>query len=122
MAPWAAGVRERRRTYEGCRDLHQTRSVLAAVSGGGRALREREPPSFGPMQEDIRICFETPEDGQEPRGNRASEAAYIASQHYLFLRCKMAGFGDEVKKGEGNFGDHRDFIGPTLEYGSSASI
>src|SRR5262249_11626667 len=77
MAPWAAGVRERRRTYEGCRDLHQTRSVLAAVSGGGRALREREPPSFGPMEEDIRICFETPEDGQEPRGNRASEGPIL---------------------------------------------
>src|SRR5438034_10955771 len=72
MAPWAACLRERRRTYEGCRDLHQTRSVLAAVSGGGRGLREREPPSLGPMQEDLRICFETPEDGQEPRGNQRS--------------------------------------------------
>src|SRR5262249_15130578 len=120
MAPWAAGVRERRRTYEGCRDLHQTRSVLAAVSGGGGAL-QRGPPSFGPLPEDLRICFETPEDGQEPRGNRASEAAYIASQHYL-VRCNMAGLRDGVKKRAGNFADHRDFIGPTLEYGSSASI
>src|SRR5262245_59038878 len=72
MAPWAACLRERRRTYEGCRDSHQTRSVLVGVSAGG-GLREREPLSFGPMQEDLRICFETPEDGQEPRGNHASE-------------------------------------------------
>src|SRR5438445_7474087 len=77
MAPWAACLRERRRTYEGCRDLHQTRSVLAAVSGGGRGLREREPPSFGPMQEDLRTCFETSEDGQEPRGNHASGAPIL---------------------------------------------
>src|SRR6266540_3806535 len=59
MAHWAACLRERRRTYEGYRDLHQTRSVLVAVSGGKWGLREREPPSFGPMQEDPRICFET---------------------------------------------------------------
>src|SRR6266550_5282810 len=74
MAPWLACVREHRRSYEGCRDLHQTQLVLAAVSGGGRGLREREPPSFGPMQADLRTYFEMPEDGQEPRGNHASEA------------------------------------------------
>src|SRR5262249_11844300 len=82
-----AGVRERRRTYEGCRDLHQTRSVLAAVSGGGWALRDHEPPSFGPMQEDPRICFERPEDGQEPRGIRASGAhLYCTAQHHCALQ------------------------------------
>src|SRR6266576_3182752 len=74
MAPWLACVQEHRRTYEGCRDLHQTQLVLAAVSGGGRGLREREPPSFGSMQADLRTYFEMPEDGQEPRGNHASEA------------------------------------------------
>src|SRR2546430_13758278 len=89
MARWVAAVRERRRTYEGCRDLHQTRSVLAAVSGGRPALREREPPSFGPMQEDLRICFETPEGGQEHRGKGASGDTYIASQH-IIVRCNMA--------------------------------
>src|SRR2546428_10046535 len=102
MAPWAACLRERRRTYEGCRDLHQTRSVLAAVSGGGRGLREREPPSLGPMQEDLRICFETPEDGQEPRGNHASEAPHIASQN-IVVRCNMAHPTNGVKNRTGNF-------------------
>src|ERR1700756_5593019 len=101
MAHWAACVRERRRTYEDCRDLHQTRSVLAAVSGGGRGLREREPPSFGPMQEDLRTCFETPEDGQGPRGNHASGAPHIASQHIL-VRCNMATPRHEVKNQAGN--------------------
>jgi|SRR2546430_10789881 hypothetical protein len=110
MARWVAAVRERRRTYEGCRDLHQTRSVLAAVSGGRPALREREPPSFGPMQEDLRICFETPEGGQEPRGKGASGDTYIASQH-IIVRCNMATFRDGVKNRAGNFADHqRDFI------------
>src|SRR6266536_1115739 len=102
MAPWTADVQERRRTYEGCRDLHQTRSVLAALSGGGRALREREPPFFGPMQEDLRICFETPEDGQEPRGGRAWGADPYCSAEYL-VRCNMASLRDGVKKRTGNF-------------------
>src|SRR6266568_1585431 len=102
MARWAACVRERRRTYEGCRDLHQTRSVLAAVSGGWRGLREREPPSFGPMQEDLRICFETPGGEQEPRGNHASEALHIASQN-IVVRCNMARPRYEVKNRAGNF-------------------
>ena len=95
MAPLATGVRERRRTSEGCRDLHQTRSVLAAVSGG-RALRDHEPLSFGPMQEDPRICFETLEDGQEPRGNRASgihlyciARYHCALQHGEPQRCSQ---------------------------------
>jgi hypothetical protein len=30
--------------------LHQTRSVLAAASGGGLGRHERVPPSFGPQQ------------------------------------------------------------------------
>src|SRR6478752_4706353 len=80
MAPWAAGIRERRRTCEGCRDLHQTRSVLAAVSGDGRALRE--PPSFGPMQEDLRIYFERLEGVQEPCGNRASNGTLYCNATY----------------------------------------
>src|SRR6516162_7416347 len=86
MAPWAAGVRERRQTYEGCQDLHQTPSVLAAASGGGRVLRDRAPPSFGPRQEGLRICFETPEDGQELRENPASAAYPIAAQHVIVRR------------------------------------
>src|SRR4029453_17864945 len=109
MAPWAACLRERKRTYEGCRDLHQTRSVLAAVSGGGWRLRERELPSFGPMQEDLRICFETPEDGQEPRGNHASEAPHIASQN-IVVRCNMARPRDGVKNRAGNFRRWRRFM------------
>src|SRR6516225_1804444 len=71
MARLVASVQERTRTYEGCRDSHQIRSVPVAVSGR-QAPREREPPSFGPMQEGLRICFETLEDGEEPGGNRAS--------------------------------------------------
>src|SRR6516164_11548376 len=97
MAPRAAGVRERRRTYEGCRDLCQTRSVLAAVPGGGLALREREPLSFEPMREDLRICFERPEDGQEPRVNRAWDAPHIAAQH-IVVHCSMASLRDGVKE------------------------
>jgi len=80
------------------------------VSGGRPALREREPPSFGPMQEDLRICFETPEGGQEHRGKGASGDTYIASQH-IIVRCNMATFRDGVKNRAGNFADHqRDFI------------
>jgi hypothetical protein len=82
--------------------LHQTRSVLAAVSGGWRGLREREPPSFGPMQEDLRICFETPEDGQAPRGNHASKAPHTASQNN-FVRRNIAPPRDGVKNRAGNF-------------------
>src|SRR5205823_14825824 len=96
MARWAACLREHRRTCEGCRDLHQTRSVLAAVSGRDRGLGEREPPSFGPMQEDPRICFETFEDGQEPRGNHAWETTLVASQN-IVVRCNIARPRDGVK-------------------------
>src|SRR6516162_9907807 len=80
MAPLVANVRERRRTYEGRRDLHRTRLVLAAVSGGP-ALRGRGPPSFGPIQEDLRICFETTEDGKESRVDRASGTDRIAAHN-----------------------------------------
>src|SRR5262249_2976430 len=72
MARLVASVRERTRTYEGCRDLYQTQSVPVAVSGCRQAPREREPPSFGPLQEGLRICFETLENREEPGGNRAS--------------------------------------------------
>src|SRR5262249_33843583 len=96
MAHWAACLRGRRRTYEGSRDLHQTRSVLAAVPGGRWGLRQREPPSFGPMQEDLRICFETPGDWQEPRGKHASGALHIASQN-IIVRCNIARPRNEVK-------------------------
>src|SRR5437899_2242684 len=96
MARWAAGLRGRRRTCEGCRDLHQTRSVLAAVSGRGRGLREREPPSFGPMQEGARICFEMVRYGQKTRGDPASEALLIALQH-IVVQCNMVSPGDGVK-------------------------
>src|SRR6516164_8648389 len=82
MAPWAAGLWERRRTYGGCRDLHQNRSVLAAVSGGGRAPHQQEPPSFGPRLEDLRICFEI-------RESRASAPLHIASQN-IIVHCNMA--------------------------------
>src|SRR4029450_1948958 len=102
MAPWAVCLRERRRTYEGCRDLHQTRSVLAAVSGGWRGLREPEPPSFGPMQEELRICFATAGDGQEPRGNHALKTPHIASQN-IVVRCNIACPRDGVKNRAGNF-------------------
>src|SRR6266550_9379008 len=101
MAPWAVCVRERRRTYEGCRDLHQTRSVLAAVSGGGRGLREREPPSFGPMQADLRICFEMLEDGQEPHGNHASEAPMLHRKISLCVATSRP--SDGVKHRAGKF-------------------
>src|SRR6478735_2670840 len=96
MARWAAGFRERRRTCEGCRDLHQTRSVLAAVSGRGRGLGEREPPSFGPMQEGARICFEMVGYGQKTPGTPASEALLIALQH-IVVQCNMVPPRDGVK-------------------------
>src|SRR5262249_14987136 len=111
MPPGAAGLQERRRTYEGCRDLHQTRSVLAAVSGVGRAPRERVPPSFGPLQEGLRIWFETPEEGQEPRGNRASGARPCC------LLC-TATYEREKRSQEPSreFRDHqRDFIAADVE-------
>src|SRR5207253_3011328 len=103
MASWAACVRERRRTYEGCRDLHQTRSVLAAVSGGGRALRERDPPSFGPTQVDLRICFEILEDGQDPQGNRASGALqYCSAEYHCALQHgQPGGWSQEPSTGSG---------------------
>src|SRR5215468_11292790 len=94
MAPGAACVRERRRTYAGCRDLHQTPPVLAAVSGGRQALRERDPPSFGPRQEDLRICFETPEYGQEPHGHASEAPCCIAN---IIVRCNMAAARHLVK-------------------------
>src|SRR5262249_33723772 len=87
MAPWAEGVRERGRTYEGCRDLHQTRLVLAAAWLGGGALRERERPSFELMPEGLRISFETNEDGEELLESCALHA-HIASQH-IFVHCNM---------------------------------
>src|SRR5215831_16477731 len=99
MAPRAACVRERRRTYAGCRDLHQTPPVLAAVSGGRQALRERDPPSFGPRQEDLRICFETPEYGQEPQGHASEAPCCIA---IIIVRCNMAAARHGVKNLAGN--------------------
>src|SRR6516164_4513832 len=96
MAPWAASARERRRTCEDCRDLHQTQSVLVAGWGVGRALRGREPPSFEPMQEDLRICFETPEDGKESRVDRAPGTAPIAA-HNNIVRRTIASLGNRVK-------------------------
>src|SRR6516165_10667049 len=95
MAPWAAGLWERRRTCEGCRDLHQNRSVLAAVSGGGRAPHQQEPPSFGPRLEDLRICFEI-------RESRASAPLHIASQN-MIVHCNMATLAYRVKNRTRNF-------------------
>jgi hypothetical protein len=54
------------------------------------------------MQEDLRICFEAPEDEQEPGGNRASADTYTASQH-IVVRRSMAGLRDGVKDRAGNF-------------------
>src|SRR5262245_40325919 len=101
MAPWVACVRERRRTYEGCRDLHQIRLVLAAVWGGARALHASEQPFFVPMQEGLRICVETPEDGQELPGTCASAAPYIASQN-IIVRRNMVSLRNGVKNRVGN--------------------
>src|SRR5438034_315278 len=84
MVPSAACVWERKRTYGVCRDLHQTQSVLAAVSGRG-ALRESDLPSLELTQEDLRICFEATEDGQGPRGNRASDFIHVATQTSLCI-------------------------------------
>ena len=97
MARWVTSVRERRRTYEGCWDLHQTRSFLAAVSGGGRTLREREPPSSEPMQEDLRICFERLEDGQESCGDLAREHTQTIATHHVIVRCTMRNLRERVK-------------------------
>src|SRR5262249_42633788 len=96
MPPGAAGLQERRRTYEGCRDLHQSRSVLAAVPGGGRAPRERVPPSLGPLQEGLRICFETPEGRQAPGGNRAS-GAHLYRIANVIVHRNMASLRNGVK-------------------------
>ena len=60
------------------------------MSGGGRGLREREPPSFGPMQADLRICFEMLEDGQEPHGNHASEALILHRKISLCVATSRA--------------------------------
>src|SRR5262249_36516786 len=95
--------------YEGCRDLHQTRPVLATVSGGGRALREQEPPSFGPMQEGIRICFETPEDGQDPRGNHASGAPILQCEKKSLCDATWRPLGMESRTRAGFANHRRDF-------------
>ena len=119
MARLGASVRERKRTYEGCLDLHQTQSVLAAVSGR-QALGET--PSFGPMQEDLRICFEAPEDGQEAGGNRASEDTHIATQHVI-VRCSMTALRDRVKDRAGNFADHQAALSrPVSERGHTPGL
>src|SRR5262249_61339066 len=73
--------RERRRQHGGGGVWPQPPPVLAAVSGGRQALRERDPPSFGPRQEDLRICFETPEYGQEPHGHASEAPCCIAKYH-----------------------------------------
>jgi hypothetical protein len=76
---------------------------LAAVSARGRGLGESEPPSFGPMQEDARICFEMVGYGQKTRGNPASEALLIALQH-IVVQCNMVPPGDGVKNATTHFG------------------
>src|SRR5262245_61499719 len=82
MAPWAVGVRERGRTYEGCRDLHQTRLVLAAAWRGGGTLQEREPLSFEQMPEGLRISFERTQDGEERLENRALHGPYCVAAYH----------------------------------------
>src|SRR5262249_8193823 len=96
MAHWAAFLPERRRTYEGCRDLYRIRSVLAAASDGWRGLRRLEPPSFGPMQEDLRICFGTCAVGLEPLVNHASEHSMLHRKMQLCV-AEHGGSRDEVK-------------------------
>jgi hypothetical protein len=60
------------------------------------------PPSFGPPQEDLRICVETPEGEQETHGNRASEHTYIAIANIIVHRS-MASLRNGVKNRAGNF-------------------
>ena len=85
MTPWAVGVRERGRTYEGCRDLHQTGLVLAGAWRGGGTLWERETPSFELMPEGLRISFETTEDGEELLESRALHGLYCVAPY----RCAL---------------------------------
>jgi hypothetical protein len=60
------------------------------------------PRSFGPPQEDVQICVETPEGEQEPQGNRASEHTYIAIAN-IIVRRSMASLWNGVKNRAGNF-------------------
>src|SRR6516164_4952634 len=69
---------------------------VSSRSRVGRALRGREPPSFEPMQEDLRICFETPEDGKESHVDRAPGTAPIAA-HNNIVRRTIASLGNRVK-------------------------
>jgi hypothetical protein len=71
------------------------------------------PPSFGPPQEDLRICVETPEGEQEPHGNRASEHTYIAIAN-IIVHCSMASLRNGVKNRAGNFAIE-------VAYGSSST-
>src|SRR6266436_7296095 len=68
MAPWAACLRERRRTYEGCRDLHQTRSVLAAVSGGGRGYASASRLLSGRCKKTFEFASKRPKTGKNLAG------------------------------------------------------
>jgi hypothetical protein len=48
------------------------------------------------MQEDLRICFGTPEDGKESLVDRALGTVPIAAHKYI-VRCTIAGLGGGVK-------------------------
>ena len=81
--------------------------------------RDRVPPSFGPLLEGLRICFETPVEGQEPRGSRALGAHHIAKQNY-FVQRSIAIVMDVVNSRLVPR-SQRDFIGTHAENGLASS-
>jgi hypothetical protein len=93
MADWAAGGPERKRIIEDSRDLHQSQSILAAVSYRGQTVRQGEAPAFAPMQGVVRICSEMPEGWPERAEDRAWKASFIALQHSVLQR-NMVSLGD----------------------------